>query len=435
MNVAVVGTGYVGLVVGACLADSGNSVTCTDVEESVIAGLREGRVPVYEPGLHALVLRCQDTGRLQFTSDVGAAIAGADVVFIAVATPPDRDGGADLTQVVAAASTIAENLRTPKTIFIKSTVPVGTADQVEVRIGAGAHAPFAVCSNPEFLREGRAVDDFRHPARIVLGTEADSAIGVARALYAPFLPSPEQLIVMSRRAAELTKYVANAMLATRVSFINQIAELCDALGVDVTSVVEGIGTDPRIGAAHLTPGPGYGGACLPKDMTALLHDARAAGVALPILDAVHEGNERQMRRVTDRTELAIGGVRGKRIAVWGLAFKAGTDDVRASPAMAIVEDLLSRGAEVHVHDPWALDAARSVLCDRVQYSTDMYAAAKKAEALVIATEWDEYRTADLARLAQLMARRIVVDPRNLFDPDVAAGEGLQYLTFGRGSAT
>jgi len=432
VKVAVVGTGYVGLVVGACLAETGNDVQCADLDEAKIAGLRQNRLPIYEPGLEPLVERNQRDGRLGFTTDVATALRHADVVFIAVGTPPDEDGSADLQHVLAVAAEIGRNMDRPKIVVTKSTVPVGTAERVRAEIARHTATPFHVCSNPEFLKEGAAVEDFMKPDRVVVGVDSDAAAAVLAELYAPFVRTGNPLIFMDLRSAEVTKYAANAMLATRISFMNQIAALCEVVGADVSLVRRGIGTDRRIGTAFLFPGPGYGGSCFPKDVQALIRTGGDVGAPLDILTAVQAANERQKRVLVDKLRRHLDDrLAGRRVAVWGLAFKAETDDVRESPALVLVRALVEAGADVRAHDPAAMAAARRELGDAATFVRHAFDALDGAEALAIVTEWLEYRNPDFARMRQLMARPLIVDGRNLYEPQRLAREGFTYDSIGR----
>ena len=432
MKVAVVGTGYVGLVLGACLAETGNDVLCADVDAAKIGGLQHGKLPIYEPGLEPLVVHNLREGRLTFTTDVGQAVERSDVVFIAVGTPPDEDGSADLRHVLDVAGTIGRRMNAPKIVITKSTVPVGTAERVRAEIAKHTTTPFHVCSNPEFLKEGAAVEDFMKPDRVVVGVDSDEAARVLEELYAPFVRTGNPLIFMDLPSAEMTKYAANAMLATRISFMNQIARLCEAVGADVTQVRRGIGTDRRIGPAFLFPGPGYGGSCFPKDVQALIRSGNEHEVPLDILQTVQTANDRQKRVLFDKLRRHFDDkLRGRAVAVWGLAFKAETDDVRESPALALVELLLKDGATVRVHDPAALASARRVLGDRVTYAEHAYDALARADALAIVTEWLEYRNPDFARIRQLLRRPLIVDGRNLYEPDRLARLGFTYDSLGR----
>jgi len=432
VKVAVVGTGYVGLVLGACLAETGNDVLCADVDAAKIGGLQHGKLPIYEPGLEPLVVHNLREGRLTFTTDVGQAVERSDVVFIAVGTPPDEDGSADLRHVLDVAGTIGRRMNAPKIVITKSTVPVGTAERVRAEIAKHTTTPFHVCSNPEFLKEGAAVEDFMKPDRVVVGVDSDEAARVLEELYAPFVRTGNPLIFMDLPSAEMTKYAANAMLATRISFMNQIAQLCEAVGADVTQVRRGVGTDRRIGPAFLFPGPGYGGSCFPKDVQALIRSGDEHEVPLDILQTVQAANDRQKRVLFDKLRRHFDDkVRGRTVAVWGLAFKAETDDVRDSPALALVDLLLQDGATVRVHDPAALTTARRILGDRVTYAEHAYDALAGADALAIVTEWLEYRNPDFARIRQLLRRPLIVDGRNLYEPDRLARLGFTYDSLGR----
>jgi UDPglucose 6-dehydrogenase len=431
MNITVVGSGYVGLVAGACFAETGSSVTCADVDQAKIDGLKKNVLPIYEPGLDTLVERNQAAGRLRFTIDIGAAVAGADVVFIAVGTPPDEDGSADLKHVLAVADTIGRFMARETVVVTKSTVPVGTADKVRAAVAANAKFPFHVCSNPEFLKEGAAIDDFLKPDRVVLGVESDFARSVMAELYAPFVRTGKPIIFMDIPSAEMTKYAANSMLATRISFMNEIAGLCERVGANVDLVRKGIGSDSRIGPAFLFPGPGYGGSCFPKDVQALLRTAHGVGAPLAVLEAVEEANARQKTVLGAKLEAVLGGLAGKRIAVWGLAFKANTDDMRESPALVLIEHLLAAGAAVCAHDPAAMHEARRRLGDRVAYAETNYAALDGADALVVVTDWNEYRFPDFARIKAALNAPVLVDGRNLYDPAKMEKLGFTYRSIGR----
>jgi len=431
VKVAVVGTGYVGLVVGACLAETGNDVACADVDAAKIQNLKASKLPIYEPGLEPIVLRNQREGRLAFTTDVGNAVERSEVVFIAVGTPPDEDGSADLQHVLAVATTIGKHMNGPKVVVTKSTVPVGTAEKVRAQIARETTTPFHVCSNPEFLKEGAAVEDFMKPDRVVVGVDSPEAARVIEELYTPFVRTGNPLIVMDIPSAEMTKYAANAMLATRISFMNQIAQLCEAVGADVTHVRRGIGSDRRIGQAFLFPGPGYGGSCFPKDVKALIRTGTESKMSLDILSAVEQANQRQKRVLFEKLLRHLGSLSGKVIAVWGLAFKAETDDVRESPALVLIEELLRAGAKVQVHDPAAMETARQQLGSRVTFAGHGYDALAGADALAIVTEWLEYRNPDFARIKQLLKRLLIVDARNLYDPQKLGRLGFTYDSIGR----
>ncbi|HKA60565.1 MAG TPA: UDP-glucose/GDP-mannose dehydrogenase family protein [Gemmatimonadales bacterium] len=431
MKVAIVGTGYVGLVVGACLAETGNDVICADVDTSKINGLKQNKIPIYEPGLEPMVVRNQREGRLSFTTDVAQAVETSEVIFIAVGTPPDEDGSADLQHVLAVARTIGENMNTSKLVVTKSTVPVGTAEKVRAEIARHTTTPFHVCSNPEFLKEGAAVDDFMKPDRVVVGVDSDHAAKVIEELYAPFVRTGNPLIVMDIPSAEMTKYAANAMLATRISFMNQIARLCEAVGANVTHVRRGIGSDRRIGQAFLFPGPGYGGSCFPKDVKALIRTASENEVALDVLQAVEDANDAQKHVLFEKLKRHLGDLQQKTVAVWGLAFKAETDDVRESPALVLVEALLCEGVKVQVHDPAAMKTAARHLGSRVKYAAHAYDALAGADALAVVTEWLEYRNPDFARMKQLLTQPLIVDGRNLYDPVKLGRLGFTYDSIGR----
>jgi UDPglucose 6-dehydrogenase len=432
VKVAVVGTGYVGLVAGACLAETGNDVLCVDLDAGKIDQLRQNRLPIHEPGLEPLVVRNQRDGRLQFTTDVGDAVERSDVIFIAVGTPAGEDGSADLQHVLDVARTIGRHMNRSKLVVTKSTVPVGTAERVRAEIAKLTTTAFHICANPEFLKEGAAVEDFMKPDRVVVGVDSAEAAEIIGQLYAPFVRTGNPIIFMDPPSAEMTKYAANAMLATRISFMNQIARLCDAVGADVTLVRKGIGTDRRIGPAFLFPGPGYGGSCFPKDVKALIRTGHDRGVPLDILHAVEAANERQKRVLFEKLERHLGReLRGATVGVWGLAFKAETDDVRESPALVLVEQLLAAGARVRVHDPEALASARRHLGDRVTYATNAYDAVEGAAALAIVTEWLEYRNPDFERIKRALSRSLIVDGRNLYDPQRMARLGFTYESIGR----
>jgi UDPglucose 6-dehydrogenase len=432
VNICIVGTGYVGLVVGACLAETGNRVVGADVDAGKIDGLKQNRLPIYEPGLDHLVERNQTAGRLCFTTDVGAAVKDADVVFIAVGTPPDEDGSADLRHVLAVADTVGRHMARELVIVTKSTVPVGTAARVAETVGRNARFPFHIVSNPEFLKEGAAVDDFMKPDRVVLGAESDHARSCMAELYAPFVRTGKPIIFMDIASAEMTKYAANAMLATRISFMNDIANLCERVGANVDMVRRGIGSDERIGPAFLFPGPGYGGSCFPKDVKALVKTARSNEWNLRILDAVEAVNDDQKHRLIEKLRMALRAeLRGARVAVWGLAFKPNTDDMRESPALVVIDELLAAGATVVAHDPVAMTEAKHRLGDRVTYAPSSYEALSGADALVVVTDWNEYRHPDFARIKDLLRRPIIIDGRNLYALDRMQRLGFTYHSIGR----
>jgi UDPglucose 6-dehydrogenase len=434
MHVAVIGSGYVGLVAGACLAETGNDVTCVDVDADKIARLQRNEIPIYEPGLEPMVKRNQDEGRLTFTTDLGSAVRSSRVIFIAVGTPPGEDGSADLKHVLAVARAVGRNMNEPKIVVTKSTVPVGTAEKVRAAIRAETEIAFSVCSNPEFLKEGAAIDDFMKPDRVVIGVDNDEAKEVMGELYAPFTrQGGNRILFMDIASAEVTKYAANAMLATRISFMNQMALFCELVGADVNNVRLGIGSDQRIGRAFLYPGPGYGGSCFPKDVKALIRTSDDLGLSLDVLKAVEQVNECQKQVVLQKTLRYLGqDLSGKSIGVWGLAFKAETDDMRESPAIPVIEGLLDAGARVQTHDPKATDSARLIFGDRVMYAADPYSAAHGVDALLVMTEWLVYRNPDFERIRKLVRRPLLIDGRNLYDPDRMASLGFDYHGIGRG---
>jgi UDPglucose 6-dehydrogenase len=432
VRVTVVGSGYVGLVAGACLAETGNDVICADVDPRKIARLRANDVPIYEPGLEQLVARNQAEGRLRFSTDVGAAVEHGKVVFIAVGTPPGEDGSADLQHVLSVARTIGQHMNESKVVVTKSTVPVGTAEKVRAAIRSETRTPFQICSNPEFLKEGAAIEDFMKPDRVVLGVDSEEARELLGELYAPFVRTGNPVLFMDIPSAEITKYAANAMLATRISFMNQVAELCERVGADVGMVRKGIGSDRRIGSAFLFPGPGYGGSCFPKDVKALAHTAQALGIDLDLLRSVEAVNDRQKRVLLGKLARRLGpGLDGRQIAVWGLSFKAETDDMRESPAIPLIGGILSANGAVRAHDPKAIESAREIFGDRLYYARDPYDAVAGADALVIVTEWLVYRNPDFDRLKSLLARPLIIDGRNLFDPGRMARLGFEYDSIGR----
>ncbi len=431
MKVAVVGTGYVGLVMGAGLAETGNTVVCADVDAAKVGRLQQGEVPIYEPGLEPLVTRNLAEGRLRFTTDVGEAVRGSEVVFIAVGTPQDEDGSADLRHVLDVAEVIGANMNGPKAVVTKSTVPVGTAERVRATIAAKTDERFWVASNPEFLKEGAAVQDFLKPDRIVIGTDSPEAERLLRELYEPFVRQGNPIVFMDIPSAEVAKYAANAMLAARITMMNQFANLCERVGANVDQVRHGIGTDERIGRLFLYPGPGYGGSCFPKDVRALVATGTDVGFPMEVLEAIDRANTRQQRVPFDKLRALVGSLRGTRVAVWGLAFKANTDDMRESAAVVLVKGALADGAEVVVHDPKAMHEARRRFGDRVRYAEARYAALDGADALVVLTEWQEYRVLDLEEVRRRMRRPIVVDARNLYDPAKLRQAGFTYASIGR----
>ncbi len=441
MKITMVGTGYVGLVTGACFAEVGNDVLCLDLDEKKIRTLEGGGIPIYEPGLSEVVKRNVAAGRLHFTTDVARAVSFGTVQCIAVGTPPGEDGSADLKHVVAAARNVGRHMTDYKVVVDKSTVPVGTADKVRAAITdelakRGAKVPFAVVSNPEFLKEGAAVEDFMRPDRVVVGADDQQATHIMRALYAPFQRNHDRLMVMDVRSAELTKYAANAMLATRISFMNELANLAEKLGCDIEEVRKGIGSDPRIGYQFLYAGIGYGGSCFPKDVKALLRTAADAGSALPLLDAVESVNAEQKRVLARKIKKRFGKLAGKRIAVWGLAFKPNTDDMREAPSRVLIEELLADGATVCAYDPVAMTAAKAELADLkgVSYADSMLAALDGADALAVVTEWKEFRSPDFDEIKKRLKTPVVFDGRNLYEPADMKRAGLEYYPVGRSQA-
>jgi UDPglucose 6-dehydrogenase len=433
MKIAVIGTGYVGLVAGTCFADTGNDVRCVDIDAAKVAALARGEIPIYEPGLGELVARNTREKRLSFTTDLAGAVRGAQVVFIAVGTPPDEHGEADLQHVLAAAREIGRAIEGYTVVVDKSTVPVGTADRVRAEIAGVTREPFDVVSNPEFLKEGAAVDDFLRPDRIVVGCESDRARSVMTELYAPFVRTEHPIFFMDTRSAELTKYAANAMLALRISFMNEIAALCDEVGADVDWVRKGMGSDRRIGFPFLFPGVGYGGSCFPKDVKALAATAREHGLDYALLRAVESVNDRQKHLLVRKAMRQYGSLEGKTLAVWGLAFKPKTDDMREAPAVDVIEGLIGKGARVRAHDPVAMKVAAQIFGSRVELCQSPYDALDGADGLFLVTEWNEFRQPDFDRMLELMRQPVVFDGRNLYDPRRMRERGFIYHGVGRPS--
>jgi UDPglucose 6-dehydrogenase len=431
LRIGVVGTGYVGLVVGACLAENGNTVVCVDIDEAKVAALRQGEVPIYEPGLEEMIVRNVAEDRLRFTTDLPAAVRASDVLFIAVGTPQEEDGSADMTHVLRVAEDIGRAMDAPKVVVVKSTVPVGTNARLREAIGAVAAHSFSVVSNPEFLKEGAALDDFLKPDRVIVGTDDPKVEAMMRELYEPFVRTGKPVLVMDPASAELTKYAANAMLATRISFMNEIANLCGRLGADVRQVRAGVGTDSRIGPSFLFAGVGYGGSCFPKDVKALVRMGKDAGCDLNVVEAVERTNEAQKTILVPRIEAHLGGLKGKVVAVWGLAFKPRTDDMREAPALALIDALLERGAAVRAYDPKAMTAARRTLEDGVTLCARSYDAVEGADALVVVTEWSEFREPDFPRIKSLMRRPAIFDGRNIYNPQHLRELGFHYEGIGR----
>ena len=431
MNIGVVGTGYVGLVVGACLAENGNSVICVDADAAKVEALRRGEIPIYEPGLNEMVPRNVAAERLSFTTDLESAVKASEVLFIAVGTPQDGDGSADLTHVLEVARGIGRAMNGFKVVVNKSTVPVGTAAKVGQAIGALTTHPFAVVSNPEFLKEGTAVDDFLKPDRVVVGIDDPKVEAIMRTLYEPFVRTGNPILVMDPDSAELTKYAANAMLATRISFMNEIANYCDKVGANIRLVRLGMGTDSRIGQSFLFPGVGYGGSCFPKDVKALLRMGEEAGLDFNLVGAVDRTNEDQKRILVPRIAAHLGGLAGKRVAIWGLAFKPKTDDMREAPAVAIIEGLLAGGASVCAYDPEAGRAARSNFGSRITICDRSYEALEGADALAVVTEWNEFREPDFKKIKALMRQPVIFDGRNIYNPRGLREMGFYYQGIGQ----
>jgi UDPglucose 6-dehydrogenase len=434
MKLAIIGTGYVGLVTGACFAEMGNDVVCVDIDEAKLERLRAGVLPIYEPGLVVPVERGIKDGRLRFATDFADAVPEADVVFLTLPTPPKEDGSADLTYVKAATKVVASQLTGYTVIVSKSTVPVGSSDALVALISEGKpdEAEFDVVSNPEFLREGAAVDDFMRPERVIIGSSSERATEIMQGLYQPFVRSGNPVIVMDRRSAEMTKYAANSFLATKISFMNEVAGVCKRVGADVNQVRRGIGSDSRIGKKFLYAGIGFGGSCFPKDVMALSRTASDVGYDLDILQAVLRVNARQRSYLAERLIEYYGdNLRNRRIAVWGLAFKPNTDDVREAPALVVIELLLAAGAKVVAYDPEANDSTRVELGDRIEYATDAYSALEKVDALIICTEWNEFRHPDFEKMRGAMSNPVILDGRNLYDPRDVADNGFHYESIGR----
>ncbi len=441
MKLAIVGTGYVGLVTGTCFAEMGNQVVCVDIDETKLADLRNGDIPIHEPGLDELVASNFEAGRLSFSSDISESLVDAEVIFIAVGTPPNEDGSADLSHVLAVAKSIGQSLQHPIVIADKSTVPVGTADKVRAAVADELQArdvsiEFDVVSNPEFLREGSAVKDFMYPDRIVVGAEDGRSRRVMEELYGPFSKKQDRIQFVGIRDAEMIKYAANAMLATKISFMNEVALMCDAMGVDVEQVRRGIGSDPRIGPSFIYPGCGYGGSCFPKDVRSMINMARSANLESTIFDAVEDRNEQQRLVLVDKICARFGeDLSGKKVAIWGLAFKPDTDDIRGAPATVMIPALIRRGAEVVAFDPQAMNAtAMEIPLPELSFVDDPYDATEGADLLVVATEWRQFKQPDFRRLSRQLKSATIFDGRNIYDPQRCADYGLNYVGIGRSSA-
>ncbi|ADU65460.1 nucleotide sugar dehydrogenase [Desulfurispirillum indicum S5] len=442
MKIAVIGSGYVGLVAATCFAETGNHVICVDIDEQKIENLKKGIIPIYEPGLEPMIQKNVEDRRLFFTTNLPEAVAESLVLFIAVGTPSGEDGSADLQYVLAVARSIGLCMDSYKIIVDKSTVPVGTAEKVQAAIAQalqerGVDIEFDVVSNPEFLKEGAAIDDFMKPDRVVIGAENVRTLEIMKELYSPFMMRQSRIITMDVRSAEMTKYAANAMLATRISFMNEIANLCDLVGADVSSVREGIGSDSRIGHSFLYPGVGYGGSCFPKDVKAIMRTAREHGMKLQVLDAVEEVNKRQKEVLVDKvlnhynTSAVAGALKGRHFAVWGLSFKANTDDMRESSSIVIIRELLRLGATICAYDPEAMDEARKIFGDAIHYAAGQYETLENADGLLIITEWNEFRRPDFERIKQSLKEPFIADGRNLYSPEKMQQMGFTYRCIGR----
>jgi UDPglucose 6-dehydrogenase len=432
MKIAVVGTGYVGLVTGTCFAETGNTVTCIDIDQEKVNKLKNGKITIYEPGLEQLFERNVKQNRLMFTTKLAEGINEASVIFLALPTPPGEDGSADLKYILKVADDLGPLLSDYTVIVDKSTVPVGTADKVKARIAAKARVDFDVVSNPEFLREGVAVEDFMKPERVVIGTSSQRARKLMETLYSPYVRQGNPLVFMDERSAELTKYAANSFLATKISFMNEVANLCELLGADVDAVRKGIGTDSRIGKRFLFPGIGYGGSCFPKDVQALAKSASDSKYDFRILKAVMDVNKHQKTKLLNRIkEYFQGNLKGKKIAIWGLAFKPHTDDIREAPALYNIEELLKEGAIIRAHDPEAMENVKKIFGDKIAYFDNPYQAAEEADAIFIATEWPEFRTPDFEKLSKTVKSKVIFDGRNVYELNVMKEHGYQYYSIGR----
>ena len=436
MKIAVVGTGYVGLVTGTCFSETGNKVTCVDIDKNKVDKLSNGQITIYEPGLEKIFLRNIKEGRLTFTTELEKAIQGAEIIFLALPTPPGADGSADLKYVLGVADLLGKILKDYKVIVNKSTVPVGTADKVSAAIAKNYKGAYDVVSNPEFLREGVAVDDFMKPDRVVVGTKSERAKKLMNDLYAPFVRQGNPVIFMDERSAELTKYAANSFLATKISFMNEVAQLCERMGADVDMVRRGIGSDDRIGKRFLFPGIGYGGSCFPKDVQALIMSSDEVKYDFEILKAVEKVNANQKLHLVEKIKAHFkGDLKGKHIALWGLAFKPNTDDIREAPALSIIDALTTMGATIAAYDPEAMPNMKAQIGDKIKYASSQYEALTGADFLIIATEWSEFRTPDFERIEKEIKNKIIFDGRNLFDVSKMKELGYHYVSIGRASAT
>ena len=434
MRVCVVGTGYVGLVAGTCFAESGNDVICVDIDEAKIEALRQGRVPIYEPGLEELIKRNVEEGRLAFSTDIATGVRHALVVFIAVGTPQGDDGSSDLTAVRKVAQEIGQCMDGYRVIAIKSTVPIGTHKMVQDIVGDNTEQKFDIVSNPEFMKEGAAIEDFLKPDRVVVGCSDERAGEIVKDLYSPFCRGGAPILVMDNASAEMTKYAANSLLATRISFVNDVANLCEAVGADIAHVRQGVGLDSRLGMSFLYAGLGYGGSCFPKDVRSIIHTANQHGLGFELLKQVDETNNRQKERLFGKIESYYNGtLEGRTFGVWGLAFKPRTDDMREAPAIGLIEELLAHGCTVKVHDPEAMDVAKEIFGDRITYHQRSYDALEGADALAVCTEWNEFRRPDFDRLRTLLKAPVIFDGRNLWEPRQMGDMGFSYFPIGRPS--
>lgn len=430
-KIAVVGTGYVGLVTGTCFAETGNQVICVDIDEAKVSAMRSGKVPIYEPQLNELFERNVRAGRLKFTTDLSEAVDFAQIIFLALPTPQGEDGSADLSYVLSVAEELSSMITEYKVIVDKSTVPVGTADKVREKLEAAAQAPFAVVSNPEFLREGYAVGDFMNPERVVIGASDEKAVRIMAELYKPFVDDARPLISMDEKSAELTKYAANSFLATKITFMNEMANFCELVGADVDKVKEGIGSDSRIGRKYLNPGIGFGGSCFPKDVKALQKSGIEAGIDFKIISSVIEVNHHQKTRLVEKVKNYFGDISGLKFAIWGLAFKPDTDDIREASALYMIQELVAAGARIAVYDPEAMGNVKKLVHDQVEYVDDQYKALEGSEALLIATEWAVFRNPDFDSMKELLNQPMIFDGRNLFTLEQMEEQGFYYNSIGR----
>ena len=432
MKLSVVGTGYVGLVQGACFADTGNNVICMDIEEKKINNLKKGIIPIYEPGLEELVKKNAQEGRLEFTTSLKTAVQKSDIIFLCLPTPPLEDGSADLSRVLGVAKEIAELANGEKILVSKSTVPVGTVDKIKSLVRKHSKYSIEVASNPEFLKEGTALQDSLKPDRVVIGTRSKKVGAVLQELYEPFVRTGNPIMVMDERSSEMTKYAANAFLATKISFMNELANLCEEVGADIDSIRRGIGSDPRIGKQFLFPGVGYGGSCFPKDVKALVKTAEEYGRTLTILKSVDDVNENQKGVLLKKLNKHFKNqLKGRNIALWGLSFKPQTDDIREAPSLVIIGELLNAGAHVRAHDPIAISMVQAVFGKKVEFFENAYDAVKDADALLVVTEWNEFRNPDFSKMKKLMNKPVILDGRNIYDPKEMKGKGFQYYSIGR----